>query len=107
MRSFIGLATQIGMFVPDLAQMLSSLRPLLKKNIAWIWTHQEDKFIEFKEKLCSESVIRHLIPNYAMIELECLARQWAVKKCDVYLQGLPKFEIHTDHRPLEGLFKKD
>ena len=38
--------------------------------------------------------------RYAMIELELLAAVWAVDKCRIYLEGLQKFEIVTDHRPL-------
>ena len=42
----------------------------------------------------------------AAIELECMAIQWAIKKCEFYLQGLHHFEVLTDHRPLVGIFKK-
>ena len=35
LRSFNGLATQLGNFIPDLSHMLSKLRPLLKKDVAW------------------------------------------------------------------------
>ena len=38
LRSFNGLATQLGNFIPDLSHMLSKLRPLLKKDVAWTWT---------------------------------------------------------------------
>ena len=44
--------------------------------------------------------------RYATIELECMAIQWAVKKCEFYLQGLPYFKVLTDHKPLVGIFKK-
>ena len=45
--------------------------------------------------------------NYATIELECLAIQWAVNKCAFYLRGSSRpFKVITDHRPLVGLFKK-
>lgn len=35
-----------------------------------------------------------------MIELECLAAAWAMKKCKSFLEGLPSFEVVLDHRPL-------
>lgn len=35
-----------------------------------------------------------------MIELECLAASWAMKQCRQFLEGLPEFELITDHRPL-------
>ena len=38
--------------------------------------------------------------HYAMIELELLAISWAAHKCRLFLEGLPQFEIITDHRPL-------
>ena len=41
--------------------------------------------------------------RYAMVELELLAVVWAVKKCYVYLQGLPSFDIVVDHKPLESI----
>jgi len=45
--------------------------------------------------------------NYSMVELELLAIVWAVKKCHYYLKGIPKFTVVTDHKPLEGIFRKD
>ncbi len=38
--------------------------------------------------------------RYAMIELECLAAAWAMKKCKSFLEGLPLFEVVLDHSPL-------
>ena len=52
---------------------------------------------------------RSLIPaetRYAVTELETLAIYWAIKKCKYFLYGIDKFEILTDHQPLNGLFKK-
>ena len=40
--------------------------------------------------------------NYAVVELECLAVQWAVAKCRLYLAGI-EFKILTDHKPLLGI----
>ena len=45
--------------------------------------------------------------RYSTIELECLAMHFAVSKCSFYLKGCETFTVATDHRPLEGVFKKD
>ena len=38
--------------------------------------------------------------RYAVIELECLAVAWGVKKCQIFLSGLEHFTVVTDHNPL-------
>lgn len=35
-----------------------------------------------------------------MIKLKCLAAAWAMRKCRQFLEGLPSFQLVTDHRPL-------
>jgi len=57
--------------------------------------------------ICGSCSLTDAQTRYATVELECLAIQWAVKKCNYYLRGLPHFDVYTDHRPLEGLFRKD
>lgn len=44
--------------------------------------------------------------RYATVELQLLGVQWAIDKCQRYLQGCPAFTVVTDHRPLVGLFQK-
>ena len=41
--------------------------------------------------------------NYATIHLEALAIYWSVKKLHQYLMG-NKFELESDHKPLQALF---
>ena len=43
--------------------------------------------------------------RYAMIELECLAVVWAMKKCYPYLAGV-SFDLVTDHKPLVPILNK-
>ena len=155
LRSFLGLANQLGFFVPDLAQQTAAMRVLLKKDSAWFWTDQHaSEFVATKNILTSGLVVKpfdpkmetvlltdasrlkglgfalmqrprgdqgtgqhHLVQcgscsltptqrNYAIVELECLAIQWAVKKCHFWLAGR-HFKVYTDHKPLEGVFRKD
>jgi len=151
LRSFLGLANQLGHFVPDLAHASSVLRQLLKKDVAfnWLEVHQE-AFEQVKKILTSELIVGFFDPslptelltdasrlhglgyalmqrlpngnsrliqcgsrslnsaeaNYATIELECLAIQWAIHHCRYFLTGA-NFSVLTDHRPLLGLFNKN
>ena len=43
--------------------------------------------------------------NYAVVELELLAIQWAVEKCRIYVAGTD-FTIITDHQPLLGILNR-
>ena len=46
--------------------------------------------------------------RYAPIELETLGVSYGVRKCEYYLRGNPHTTtVLTDHRPLEGLFRRD
>ena len=151
LRSFIGLANQLANFLPELLQMMTNMRQLLKKGTAFLWLpeHQEE-FQRVKDLLTSDMMVKPfdrnlptelltdasrlnglgyllmqrgqngqpriircgscaLTPaqkNYATIELECLAVQWAMNKCAHYLRGMNDFTVVTDHKPLVGVFAK-
>ena len=55
---------------------------------------------------CGSRSLTETEKRYAPIELEALAISYAVEKCSIFLKGGPKFEIWTDHKPLESIFKK-
>ena len=44
--------------------------------------------------------------RYAMVELEALAIHYGIRKCHLYLSGLPHFDVITDHHPLKTIFNK-
>ena len=53
-RSFLGLANQLGTFLPNLAILTNPLCLLLKKDIAWTWEEpQKRAFSEVKAALTS------------------------------------------------------
>ena len=66
----------------------------------------QDGNVNYSLIQCGSCSLTETQERYATVELECLAIQWAVNKCEFYLRGLPDFKILTDHRPLVGLFKK-
>lgn len=53
---------------------------------------------------CGSSSLTPTHQRYMVCELECMAVQYAKKKYDFFLRGLPHFEIWTDHKPLVGKF---
>jgi hypothetical protein len=53
-RSFLGLANQLGIFVSDLAAVTDPLRKLLKKNITWIWTPDHQAAFEATKRRLAE-----------------------------------------------------
>lgn len=64
LRSFLGLANQLGAFLPDLAQACEPMRQLLKKETAYIWGEdQEHAFSTVKRLLASKAVVKPFDPN--------------------------------------------
>ena len=51
---------------------------------------------------CGSRFLSPAEANYAVIELECMAIQWAILKCRNYLLGVD-FVVKTDHKPLLGV----
>jgi len=64
LRSFLGLANQLGNFLPDLAHASGNLRQLLKKGVAFNWLpeHQEE-FENLKKVLTSSLVVKPFDPQ--------------------------------------------
>lgn len=62
---------------------------------------------QFKLVTCGSKSLTATQQRYSTIELECLVVHFAVTKCSFCLKGAKYFTVVTDHRPLEGIFKKD
>ena len=76
MKSFLGLATQLAHFVPDLAHATGPLRELLKKNVAWQWLpDQENAFQRTKQILTGQLVLRPFNPNFVTELITDASRQ--------------------------------
>jgi hypothetical protein len=55
---------------------------------------------------CNSKSLTSAERGYAVIEIEGLAIQYAIEDCIFYLLG-NKITVFTDHRPLEGTFRKN
>lgn len=147
-RSFLGLVTYIGKFLPDLADLTDPLRILLTKDAKFVWgRRQEEAFLKLKTMLSEIPNLSYFDPKlrtrviadaspvalgavlvqfnnngepriisfaskslsaiekrYSQTEKESLALVWSVERFYYYLAGLD-FELVTDHKPLECIFK--
>ena len=64
LRSFLGLANQLGGFIENLAAETEPLRHLLKKGVAYIWNADHQKtFEEVREKLSSPLLVHYFDPK--------------------------------------------
>jgi len=62
-RSFLGLANQLGHFIADLAIATTNLRGLLKKGIKFQWlAEHEEEFIAIKKLLTSSMLVKFYDP---------------------------------------------
>ena len=57
LRSFLGLANQLGMFIPDLAHATQDLRSLLKKNVAYTWMPEHQLAFDKVKSLLSSPLL--------------------------------------------------
>ena len=84
-------------FDPSLPTMLQTDAARLK-GLGYALLQQHDDTWRLVQ--CGSRFLTDTETRYAMVELEMLAALWAMKKCRVYLLGLPTFSLVVDHRPL-------
>ena len=64
LRSFLGLAQQLGAFLPDLSQATDKLRSLLLKDTEYLWTPEIDlQFVKAKKILTSPLLVKPFDPR--------------------------------------------
>ncbi|KAL5517655.1 hypothetical protein EMCRGX_G003243 [Ephydatia muelleri] len=94
MKSFLGLLNYYGKFLPHLSSTLAPLYKMLSKGQELFPITYASRSLAPAEK------------KYSQLEKEGLAIVFGVKKFHQYLYGR-KFVVHSDHKPLQFLFKED
>ncbi|XP_065182546.1 uncharacterized protein K02A2.6-like [Sycon ciliatum] len=97
-------AVKAALASPPILSFFQPGRPLrletdasVKNGLGYVlWQQQGDTWCILQ---CGSRFLSDAETRYAVIELECLAVTWAVRKCSIYLSGA-RFEVITDHRPL-------
>ena len=70
LRSFLGLANQLGGFIENLASKTAPLRGLLKKGVSFTWTTDHtNAFLSLRRELASPSLISYFDPSLETVLL--------------------------------------
>ena len=78
LKSYLGLLTYYGKFLPNLSTHLAPLYQLLKHDSAWKWTTEHEKtFQKSKGMLTSSSLLIHFDPKLPIL-LQCDASQYGI-----------------------------
>ena len=78
LKSYIGILSYYGKFLPNLATTLAPLYTLLHKDVPWRWTDEEQAaFATSKQLLTSSQVLVHFDPDKSLI-LSCDASQYDI-----------------------------
>ena len=72
-----------------LSSMLTQFDPAAKQNCVIRYDSHSTTFLETR---------------YAQIEIESAAVHFAVQRNHIYLYGLPRYTVSTDHKPLVGSY---
>ena len=60
LKTFLGMITYVGRFIPNLSEMNSNLRNLTKKNVVWNWdSNAEKSFQDLKLAFSKAPVLRY------------------------------------------------
>ena len=70
LRSFLGLANQLGGFINNMAVLTEPLRGLLKKGVSFTWTADHDKvFFHLRTQLSSPQLVSFFNPSLETVLL--------------------------------------
>ena len=82
LKSYLGLLTYYGKFLPNLSSRLAPIYSLLGKDVAWKWSRlQEPAFQESKDLLVSSSLLVHFDPKLPLL-LACDASAYGRGQVD-------------------------
>lgn len=82
LQSFLGMVNYLRDFIPNMSEISSSLRLLLKKNIIWSWdVHCQGSFNRLKDILSGLPTLSNFNSKIGNLEIQCDASQGAVGCC--------------------------
>lgn len=78
LKSYLGLLTYYGKFLPNLASILAPLYKLLRTSVRWHWSSEQDEAFETSKKLLTSSqLLVHFDPHKKLV-LSCDASAYGI-----------------------------
>ncbi len=128
LKRFLGMANYLSPHCPNMSTTIRPLTALTQKDVPFSWSEAQDEaFSGAKKLLATASTLQYydlgksvvlqpvaLTSNslnsteqrYFQIEKECLAICNTFAKFDHLLFGKSDVRVHTDHQPLETIYRK-
>ena len=78
LRSFLGLLTYYGKFLPNLSTLLAPLYKLLRKGVSWQWGNAQDGAFQKSKKLLSSSPLLCHFDSKLPLTLACDASAYGI-----------------------------
>lgn len=81
LQQILGVVNFLRQFIPNISEIISPMRDLLKKDTAWNWTDEHKKILEIIKSLISEkSLLVHFNAKEA-VQIQCDASKDAIACC--------------------------
>ena len=104
-------AVKLALVFPAVVVQFDQLRDTIiqvdtsrKNGIGYALLQRHDdgrRLVDANSRWCSDVESR-----YAIVELELVAVEWAIRKCQFFLSGLPNFTLMVDHQALVAILDK-
>jgi hypothetical protein len=81
LQRMLGMMNYLRSFIPNMSELISPMRKLLKKDVEWDWTETHTRvFDQIKRIICSNQVLAAFEPS-SPIEVQCDASKDSVGFC--------------------------
>ena len=68
LETLLGMLMYLSKFAPNLAELTSTLRSLLKKDIEYIWGPEQEKaFVKVKQVITQAPVLKYFDPSFCKL----------------------------------------
>lgn len=81
LQSILGLFNYMRDFIPNMSELISPLRVLLKKNVVWHWTDAQQNALDSLKTVISSPPVFKTFDSTLPVVIQCDSSQLAVGSC--------------------------